>query len=97
MRICESWVPPAARLARGDSRVLLKRVANPGPVDPGVVHLTLEVPDVQAAYRDLTEKGVEFAHPPRVVSHGEQLELWAATFHDPDGHTLAVTHWEIRR
>ncbi|GIJ57657.1 VOC family protein [Virgisporangium aurantiacum] len=85
----------SARLARGQSRLLLKLSADPGPADPGVVYLTLEVPDVQASYRELGDKGLDFVHPPRVVSHGEQLELWAATFHDPDGHTLAVTNWEI--
>ncbi|GAA0915943.1 hypothetical protein GCM10009557_88580 [Virgisporangium ochraceum] len=87
----------SAVLARGESRILLKRVTDLRPVDRRVVHLNLEVPDVQAAYDELKAKGVEFVHRPRVVSHGEQLELWAATFRDPDGHAIALTHWEIRR
>jgi catechol 2,3-dioxygenase-like lactoylglutathione lyase family enzyme len=86
----------SAVLARGESRILLKRVTDLQPVDRRVVHLNLEVPDVQAAYEDLKAKGVDFVHRPRVVSHGEQLELWAATFRDPDGHAIALTHWEIR-
>ena len=50
-----------------------------------------------AAYQELGDRGLTFLHPPRVVSQGEQLELWAAPFRDPDGHALAVTHWEIHR
>jgi len=61
------------------------------------VHLNLEVPDVQTAYEELRAKGVEFVHQPRVVSRGEDLELWAATLRDPDGHAIALTRWELRR
>ena len=87
----------SAVLARGESRILLKRVTDLMPVDRRIVHLNLEVPDVQAAYEELKGKGVEFVHKPRVVSQGEQLELWAATFRDPDGHAIALTRWELRR
>jgi catechol 2,3-dioxygenase-like lactoylglutathione lyase family enzyme len=87
----------SAVLARGESRILLKRVGDLQPVDRRIVHLNLEVPDVQAAYDELKTKGVEFVHKPRVVSQGEQLELWAATFRDPDGHAIALTRWELRR
>jgi resuscitation-promoting factor RpfA len=84
-------------LARGESRILLKRVSDLQPVDRRIVHLNLEVPDVQAAYEELKTKNVEFVHKPRVVSQGEQLELWAAMFRDPDGHAIALTRWELRR
>jgi len=87
----------AAVLASGDARILLKRVQDMTRVDRRVVHLNFEVPDVQAAYEELRAKGVEFVHKPRVVSHGEQYELWAATFRDPDGHAIALTRWETRR
>ena len=53
--------------------------------------------DIQGTYEELKGKGVEFVHKPRVVSQGEQLELWAATFRDPDGHAIALTRWELRR
>jgi catechol 2,3-dioxygenase-like lactoylglutathione lyase family enzyme len=86
-----------AILARGDAEILLHEVADPDPVDLRVVHLNLEVPDVYSAHDDLRAKGVEFVHSPRVVSRGDQLELWAATFRDPDDHAIALTRWELRR
>jgi catechol 2,3-dioxygenase-like lactoylglutathione lyase family enzyme/tetratricopeptide (TPR) repeat protein len=87
----------SAVLARGDARILLRHVADLNFVDRRIVHLNLEVQDVKAAYDELRAKGVEFVHKPRVVSRGEQLELWAATFRDPDGHAIAVTRWEPRQ
>jgi catechol 2,3-dioxygenase-like lactoylglutathione lyase family enzyme len=87
----------SAVLSRGEARILLKRVTDLQPVDRRIVHLNLEVPDVHAAYEELRAKGVQFVHKPRVVSQGEQLELWAATFRDPDGHAIALTRWELRR
>lgn len=86
-----------ALLASGDAHILLKRVVDMRPVDRRIIHLNLEVADVHAAYEELRAKGVEFVHRPRVVSQGEQLELWAATFRDPDGHAIALTRWELRR
>ena len=86
----------SAVLASGDARILLRRVADMPPVDRRVVHLNLEVDDVHAEYERLRAAGVEFVHRPRVVSKGEQLEQWAATFRDPDGHAIAIIRWEIR-
>ena len=87
----------SAVLASGNARILLRQVTDTRPVDRRVVHLNLEVDDVHEAYDRLRREGVEFMHPPRVVNQGEQLELWAATFRDPDGHAIALTRWEIRR
>ena len=42
----------------------------------------------------LKSKNVEFVHKPRVVSQGEQLELWAAMFRDPDGHAMRLIEQE---
>ena len=73
------------------------RVADMAPVDRRLVHLLLEVPDVQAAYEDLGSRGVEFVHRPRAVSRYEQLELWSAAFRDPDGHGIALIRWDLRQ
>ncbi|NJC71659.1 VOC family protein [Planosporangium thailandense] len=86
----------SAILASGNARILLRQVADTPPVDRRVVHLNLEVDDVHEAYERLRRHGVEFMHPPRVVNKGEQLEQWAATLRDPDGHAIALTHWEDR-
>ena len=85
-----------AVLESGDARIVLRRVVDMPPVDRRLVHLLLEVPDVQAAYDELLLQGVEFVHRPRPVSRYEQLELWSAAFRDPDGHGIALTKWEVR-
>jgi catechol 2,3-dioxygenase-like lactoylglutathione lyase family enzyme len=86
----------SAVLASGNARILLRQVTDTRPVDRRVVHLNLEVDDVHEAYERLRREGVEFMHPPRVVNQGEQLEQWAATLRDPDGHAIALTRWEVR-
>jgi catechol 2,3-dioxygenase-like lactoylglutathione lyase family enzyme len=86
----------SAILVSGNARILLRQVTDTRPVDRRVVHLNLEVDDVHEAYERLRREGVEFMHPPRVVNQGEQLEQWAATLRDPDGHAIALTHWEDR-
>jgi catechol 2,3-dioxygenase-like lactoylglutathione lyase family enzyme len=85
----------SAILVSGNARILLRQVADTRPVDRRVVHLNLEVDDVHEAYERLRREGVEFMHAPRVVNQGEQLEQWAATLRDPDGHAIALTHWEV--
>lgn len=87
----------SAVLESGDGRIVLRRVVDMAPVDRRLVHLLLEVPDVQAAYDDLRSRGVTFVHRPRAVSRYEQLELWSAAFRDPDGHGIALVRWEIRQ
>jgi resuscitation-promoting factor RpfA len=86
----------SAVLEAGDGRIVLRRVVDMAPVDRRLVHLLLEVPDVQAAYDELLLQGVEFVHRPRPVSRYEQLDLWSAAFRDPDGHGIALTKWEVR-
>ncbi len=87
----------SAVLESGDARIVLRRVADMPPVDRRLIHLLLEVPDVQAAYDELLLQGVEFVHRPRPVSRFEELELWSAAFRDPDGHGIALTKWAVRR
>jgi hypothetical protein len=58
-----------------------------------LVYLNLEVGDVEAVYEELKAKGITFAHAPRPVNRGDKLELWAASFSDPDKHNIAITQW----
>jgi catechol 2,3-dioxygenase-like lactoylglutathione lyase family enzyme len=83
----------AAVLSYGGGRVVLRQLADMSPVDRRVSHLHIKVPDVEAAYRDLVARGVQFVHVPRAITLGEKLDLWAATFRDPDGHDIALTQW----
>ena len=65
-------------------------------IDRRVGHLHIEVPDLDLAFTDLAAKGVLFSHRPRMVSRGDDIELWKATFRDPDGHGIALTEWRPR-
>ena len=66
-------------------------------VADGIPVTSFAVDDVHAEYERLKAAGVEFVHRPRMVSQGEHLEQWAATFRDPDGHAITITRWEHRR
>jgi catechol 2,3-dioxygenase-like lactoylglutathione lyase family enzyme len=83
-------------LASGNTRVVLREVHDAAGVDGRLVHINLEVADVQAMYEELVAKRVRFTYDPRPTSRGERLELWAAEFHDPDGHRIAITQWRAR-
>ncbi len=86
----------SAVLVHGGGRVLLRQMADMSPVDRRVVHLHLPVADLDVAYHDLRTRGIDFVHRPRMVNRGDRLELWAATFRDPDGHAIALTQWRPR-
>ncbi|MFF5176120.1 VOC family protein [Micromonospora sp. NPDC000089] len=85
-----------AVLASGSTRVVLREVSGAAPLSRRLVHLNLEVADIDAAYRRLREAGVRFTYAPRVVNRGAKLEVWAAAFRDPDGHGIALTQWRER-
>jgi catechol 2,3-dioxygenase-like lactoylglutathione lyase family enzyme len=85
-----------AVLAYGEGRILLRQLADMSPVERRVSHLHIRVSDVDLSYKDLKARGVEFVHRPRVTSRGDKLDLWSATFRDPDGHDIALTQWRTR-
>ncbi|BFU46443.1 VOC family protein [Krasilnikovia sp. MM14-A1004] len=83
----------SAVLASGDTRLVLRTVHDLSATAGRLIHLNLEVGDVEAVYAELKRKGVTFVHAPRPVNRGDRLELWAASFHDPDDHNIAITQW----
>ena len=87
----------SAVLASGDTRLVLRTVDGLSAEAGRLIYLNLEVGDVEAVYEDLRSKGVRFVHEPRAVNRGERLELWSATFEDPDGHNVAITQWRATR
>jgi catechol 2,3-dioxygenase-like lactoylglutathione lyase family enzyme len=87
----------SAVLASGDTRLVLRTVHELTPDTAALMNLNLEVGDVQAVYEDLRAKGVSFVHPPQPVNRGDRLELWSATFRDPDAHSIAITQWRAVR
>lgn len=88
--------PQNVVLGSGDTRILLHSDTELAKVVRRTAHLNLEVIDVDAMYVDLKSRGVRFVYPPKVVNSGERLELWAASFKDPDGHGIAVIQWRAR-
>jgi catechol 2,3-dioxygenase-like lactoylglutathione lyase family enzyme len=82
-------------LASGETRLVLRQVPEIGTVTRRLVHLNLEVTDIEAVYAELKAAGVRFTYPPRVVNSGARLDLWAAAFRDPDGHGVAITQWRL--
>ncbi|MEV5690260.1 VOC family protein [Micromonospora globbae] len=85
-----------AVLASGSTRLVLRQVTEAAPVSRRLVHVNLEVDDIEAAYERLRDSGVRFTYAPRVVNRGTKLEVWAAAFRDPDGHGIALTQWRER-
>jgi catechol 2,3-dioxygenase-like lactoylglutathione lyase family enzyme len=83
-------------LASGETRLLLRQAPNLGTVKQRLVHLNLEVADIDSMYAELKANGIRFLYPPRPVSRSARLELWAAAFRDPDGHGIALTQWRAR-
>ncbi|WBB79632.1 VOC family protein [Micromonospora sp. WMMD882] len=85
-----------AVLASGSTRLVLREVSEAAPISRRLVHVNLEVDDIQAAYERLRDSGVRFTYAPRVVNRGAKLDVWAAAFRDPDGHGIALTQWRTR-
>lgn len=85
-----------AVLASGATRLVLREATEAVPISRRLVHVNLEVDDIEDAYARLRESGVRFTYPPRVVNRGSRLEVWAAAFRDPDGHGIALTQWRER-
>jgi methylmalonyl-CoA/ethylmalonyl-CoA epimerase len=53
--------------------------------------LYFKVEDIEAAHRDLKDRGVAFRDPPHVVARLPGWEVWMAFFDDSEGNLLAIT------
>jgi catechol 2,3-dioxygenase-like lactoylglutathione lyase family enzyme len=58
--------------------------------DVGSTHVCIDVPDLDAAYRDLQAKGVEFLAPPLHIDDGPLKGCSFVYFSDPNGVTLEL-------
>ncbi|WP_460496962.1 VOC family protein, partial [Glycomyces tarimensis] len=86
----------AAVLEAGFGKVLLWERPDAPPGETGIMHLTFEVGDIDAAFTEMNDAGVEFLHLPRTALLGQNYQLRAAAFRDPDGHGLAITEHRER-
>ena len=58
--------------------------------NPGNSHVAFIVEDLQAAYEELSAKGVHFKSPPVRVDVGGNAGAWGAYVVDPDGITMEL-------
>ncbi|HEU4894409.1 MAG TPA: VOC family protein [Acidimicrobiia bacterium] len=81
-----------ATLDAGDIELTLNEIAD-CPGDDSLTEIVFEVDDVRSAHSELASRGVPFEVEPRAVTSDGARELWAAHFHDPDGHLASVVGW----
>jgi catechol 2,3-dioxygenase-like lactoylglutathione lyase family enzyme len=81
-----------ASLDGGGIELTLNEVAE-RPDDGSLTEIVFEVDDVMSAHTELASRGVPFEVEPRAVTSDGARELWAAHFHDPDGHLASVVGW----
>jgi DNA-binding CsgD family transcriptional regulator/catechol 2,3-dioxygenase-like lactoylglutathione lyase family enzyme len=71
----------------GGTRLLLSQEG--GAVKESILYL--RVPDIAAAHRSLTARGVKFTHAPHMIHrHADGTEEWMTFFEDPDGRAMAL-------
>jgi len=58
--------------------------------DVGSAHVCIDVPDLRAAYEDLSAKGIEFLAQPLDLTEGPLAGCAFAYFKDPNGVTLEL-------
>ena len=72
----------------GDVRLMLGVPENDA-VDHESSTVYFRVPDLQAAYEELSERGARFVDEPHLIAELPDHELWMAFFRDPDGNLMA--------
>ena len=63
---------------------------DPRTCNPGNVHVSFLVEDLDAAYAELAAKGVRFKSPPVAIDHGRNRGAKAVYLLDPDDITLEL-------
>jgi len=72
----------------GDIRLMLGLPEKQTGAHSSIVYFSVE--DMNTAYRTLVDRGVAFAHEPRIVHRGRKTDVWLAHFQDPDRNELAL-------
>ena len=73
----------------GDVRLMLAVPEN-ATVDHESSTVYFRVPDLQAAYAELTGRGMAFIDEPHLIAKLEDHELWMVFFRDPDGNLMGL-------
>ena len=78
-----------AFLMCGDVRLMLAVPENES-VDHESSTVYFRVDDLQAAYAELSERGVAFVDEPHLIAEMPDHELWMVFFRDPDGNLMGL-------
>ena len=79
----------------GGIRLMLSKAESP-EFDHRASLIYYKVADIQQSFESLSQQGVEFISPPRLVAPMPDHDLWMAFFRDPDQNALALMS-EVRR
>jgi methylmalonyl-CoA/ethylmalonyl-CoA epimerase len=89
LRFLFSAGPTLAFLDLGGVRLMLS--APEGDFSPGSsTVLYVRVQDIDATFREMRTRGVEFLDEPHLIASMPDHDLWMTFFRDPDAHTLAL-------
>ena len=73
----------------GGIRLMLDKPEKPELDHPGSV-LYFKVPDIAAAHKTLTARGVSFLDEPHLIARMPDHDLWMCFFHDSESNILAL-------
>jgi methylmalonyl-CoA/ethylmalonyl-CoA epimerase len=73
----------------GGVRLMLGHASSPELDHPSSI-LYFRVPDIQAAYQQLVEKGVKIEAPPRLIAPMPDHDLWMTGFQDSEGNIMQL-------
>ena len=79
----------------GGVRLMLTRPEKPEFDHPSSI-LYFAVPDIQAAYAAMKEKGVKFEDEPHMIARMPDHDLWMVFFYDPEGNLMGLMS-EVKR
>lgn len=92
MKFLFSAPPGLAFFDAGGTWLMLSLPSAPEFDHPSSI-LYFDVPDIQAAFRTLKSRGVEFGSEPHLLTRMQNRELWLADFRDSEGNTHALRSW----
>jgi catechol 2,3-dioxygenase-like lactoylglutathione lyase family enzyme len=69
---------------------LMLSTPEPGQADSGNSIIYFTVDDIEAAYRELAERGVPFDDQPHIIANMGTYDLWMAFFRDSEHNLLGI-------
>jgi methylmalonyl-CoA/ethylmalonyl-CoA epimerase len=81
-------VPNMGFFACDSVRLMITGSEKPGESHSSVIYF--KVPDIQEAFRSLSQRGAPFEGEPHLLARMPDHDLWMAFFRDPDRNLLAL-------